>query len=617
MFDSKAARATILQAMCWRFAIPALLLVLTGVFTPIARALTCSDLPEAAEEVRALRDHDPAAGVEQGRALLGEIEAQGLDCPSGRMLLHAAVASNLHILGDSEAAIQAVEPALALTDEVDDPERTASVQRTAGVVFWQMGAHDRALEHYLAALEASHSAGDVIGAARAAGNIGNLHNSMGNWEEARAFHRQALAGFEEVGWREGVAGTLVNLGALSARIAQTHEQAGETARARAEHEKNLEYNRRALALFEALGNPRGIAYAADNIARALIHLGRVEEALGPYRRSLELRREIGDTAGVVNSLLTGADAMLVLDRPQRALELLDEAEDLVPGDNRGMLTEIVDKRVEAQESRGDFEAAFRAQRRLMSLNDAQAAEDLAARVEQLQERFRAEQLEQELELQRARAEVSEQRVRRQQLVIAGSLVSVLFLLIVVALLYSRYRLGRRVSRTLDRAARTDPLTGLSNRRDMIERIDLAIFRRNEDNEPASLIMADIDSFKRINDTLGHQVGDDVLRYVADLIRQHVRGVDATARWGGEEFLLLLPGTRGEGARIVSENLRSRLNESPPRVGGRPLSLTLTFGVTEIEPGADFNDLIRRVDEAMYAGKSRGKNQVVCTAELAT
>ncbi|MFP3671048.1 GGDEF domain-containing protein, partial [Priestia sp. SIMBA_032] len=80
-------------------------------------------------------------------------------------------------------------------------------------------------------------------------------------------------------------------------------------------------------------------------------------------------------------------------------------------------------------------------------------------------------------------------------------------------------------------------------------------------EPASLIMADIDSFKRINDTLGHQVGDEVLVHLAELISKHVRGVDVTARWGGEEFLILLPGTREDGARSVSENLRRALEES--------------------------------------------------------
>ncbi|MDZ7791140.1 MAG: tetratricopeptide repeat-containing diguanylate cyclase [Xanthomonadales bacterium] len=583
-----------------------------------AQQPSCAGLLEQAESIRSMRDRNAAEGVERGRELLEQLaDSAATECTAGVMMLHGAVASNLHILGEHEAAIEAVDQALVLAEDVEDPVRIASVRRTAGVVFWEIGAHDRALEHYLAALEASRAADDVGGAARAAGNIGNLHNSLGNWEEARVYHRQALEGFEETGWQEGIAGTLVNLGALAARMAESYAEAGNAEAARAEHEANLEYNRRALGLFEALENPRGIAYAADNIARALIHLGRVEEAFDYYSQSLELRRQVGDTTGVINSLQTGAEAHMALGQADEALTLLSEAEGLLPEENRNLLREILELQVSALEARGEYRSAFRRLERLMSLNDAQAAEDMAARVEQLQQTFRADQLERELALARARSEVSEQRIRRQQLISAGSIVTVVLLLVVLGLLYSRLRLGRRVSHTLDVASRTDPLTGLSNRRDMSEKIDQALLRRNEDNEPASLIMADIDSFKRINDTLGHQVGDEVIVHVANLIRKQVRGVDAAARWGGEEFLILLPGTRESGAHSVSENLRRAIEESPPTVGGRPLSLTMTFGFTEIEPGAGFNDLVKRVDDAMYAGKARGKNRVVSTAELAS
>lgn len=591
------------------------LLILSGLHSVPAAALTCGELPERAESIRAMRDHDAAAGVEQGRKLLGRIDQAGLDCPAGRMMVQAAVASNLHILGRNEEAIKAVDVALSLAESVDDPVRIASVRRTAGVVFWEIGAHDRALEHYLVALEASRAAGDVGGAARAAGNIGNLHNTLGNWDEARSFHGQALEGFEEIGWREGIAGTLVNLGALAERMGEAYARAGEEAKAVAEHQANLDYNRRALRLFEELENPRGIAYAADNIARALIELDRIDEALPYQHQSLELRREVGDTIGVVNSLLTGAEARLAHGRPDAALATLEEARSLVPEANRDLLSLVVRQEVAAYEQLRDYESAFHRLKRLMSVDDAQANEDLAARVEQLQQAFQADQLEQELALQRVRAEVSEQRARRQQMISVASIVAVILLLLVLGLLYSRYRLGQRVSKTLDRAARTDSLTGLSNRRDMTEHIDRAILRRNEQNEPASLIMADVDSFKRVNDTLGHQVGDELLVHVAGLLGDYLRGVDVAARWGGEEFLILLPGTREAGAYSVSRNLGQALDNSPPEVGGRTLSLTLTFGVTEIEAGDDFNEVIKRVDDAMYAGKAQGKNQVVSASEL--
>lgn len=590
------------------------LLVMAVLYQLPAVAVTCETLSERAGTIRELRDRDPDAGVAQARELLDRSDEVGLDCPAGRMQVHAALASNLHILGRSEAAIEAVQAALALSEDVDDPDRLAAVQRTAGVVYWSIGEHDRALRHYLAALEGSREAGDVAGAARAAGNIGNLHNSMGNFEQARRYHLEALDGFEQMGWDEGVAGTLVNLGALAARVAESLEEDGESQAAREEHRANLDYNRRALELFEQLGNPRGIAYAADNMARALIHLDRVEEALDLHRRSLDLRREVGDTAGVVNSLLTGADAHMRLGDFDEARALLEEADELVPESSRDLARQIVEFRTRLFERMGDYRAAFESQQQLMAISDAESSAAMAARVEQLEQRYRAEQLKKELALERARAEVSQQRARRQQIISTFSIVAVVLLLLILALLYNRYRLGRAVSRSLDVAARTDPLTGLANRREMAERIEAAVDRRQRADEPASLIMADVDSFKRVNDSLGHQVGDEVLQHIADLLRSNVRGQDVASRWGGEEFLILLPATDEPGARSVSENIRQALSESPPQVGERPLACSMTFGVAELAPGETFDELLARVDEALYAGKARGKDRVVAASE---
>ncbi|MFW5927408.1 MAG: GGDEF domain-containing protein, partial [Wenzhouxiangella sp.] len=108
------------------------------------------------------------------------------------------------------------------------------------------------------------------------------------------------------------------------------------------------------------------------------------------------------------------------------------------------------------------------------------------------------------------------------------------------------------------------------------------------------------------------VGDAALVQVADLFRNQVRGRDVAARWGGEEFLVLLPGTERDGAMAVCENLRRALAESPPQVDGKRLTLTMTFGVAPIRPGMDSTTLIKQVDDAMYAGKAGGKNRVVAS-----
>lgn len=589
------------------------LLALAGVFgvqPAWPQAPSCEVMVERAEEIRAMRDHDAAGGVELARALLEDLAQQGLDCPPGQALLHAALASNLHIRGQYAAAAEAAQSALSMIDHIENATQRATVHRVAGVVYWEMDEHDRALEHYHQALASSRQAGDVNGVARTAGNIGNLHTTLGNWEEAERYHLEALGAFESLDWREGIAGTLVNLGALALRKADAWEASGDAVAARQAHEANLDYNSRALELFEQLENPRGIAYAADNVARALVQLGVPEQALVHHERALALRREIGDRVGLVQSLLTGAEALTAMGDHMAARDVLAEALDVAPESNRSLRRDVLARQVDSFARSQDFENAFRIQQRLADLQRAAAAEEVAARVEELEARYRSNQLEQELALQRARAEVSEQRAGRQRLISLAAAVTALLLLVIVVLVYNRYRLGNRASKALDRAARTDPLTGLSNRRDMHEQIDNAIARFESGGEPAALIMADIDSFKRINDTLGHQVGDAVLLHVSDLIRGQVRGRDVTARWGGEEFLLLLPDTGLAGASQVAENIRRALSDSPPMVDGRALRLTMTFGVTELQPGADFNSLLGQVDEALYAGKASGKDRVV-------
>jgi diguanylate cyclase (GGDEF)-like protein len=172
---------------------------------------------------------------------------------------------------------------------------------------------------------------------------------------------------------------------------------------------------------------------------------------------------------------------------------------------------------------------------------------------------------------------------------------------------------RAANARLEQLAATDPLTGLLNRRafqDALER-DLARSRRSGD--PLCLIMADVDHFKRINDTHGHQAGDAFLRGFGQLLRDQVREGDVASRFGGEEFALILPATDVEGGTIVAERLRTKLTEITVAVFGAALQgVTASFGVASepaCEGRGDMHDLVRRADEALYDAKRAGRNRV--------
>ncbi|MFZ5564982.1 MAG: GGDEF domain-containing protein [Thermodesulfobacteriota bacterium] len=179
---------------------------------------------------------------------------------------------------------------------------------------------------------------------------------------------------------------------------------------------------------------------------------------------------------------------------------------------------------------------------------------------------------------------------------------------------SQQMLIRYIQREKDRfenASKRDPLTGLSNRRDILERMETEYQRQARSGRPFALILGDIDNFKNLNDTCGHDCGDSVLSRVARLIKNQVRGIDCPSRWGGEEFLIMLVETDRDGAFTVAERIRKKIQDTDFTFKGKPLPVTMTFGLSVFHgTGDDAEACIRRADQALYEGKRQGKNRVV-------
>ena len=169
---------------------------------------------------------------------------------------------------------------------------------------------------------------------------------------------------------------------------------------------------------------------------------------------------------------------------------------------------------------------------------------------------------------------------------------------------------------VERDAYTDPLTGLANRRRFDELLAAAVDRSHRDGRPVSLLVIDLDHFKAINDEHGHQAGDAVLREVAWVLRDGVRGLDEPARLGGEEFGVILPATDAAGARMLAERLRESvqaLRATTP--SGTPIAVTTSIGAGTVAGlAADAAELVRIADGALYAAKRAGRNRTVTADE---
>ncbi len=204
--------------------------------------------------------------------------------------------------------------------------------------------------------------------------------------------------------------------------------------------------------------------------------------------------------------------------------------------------------------------------------------------------------------------------RGADLLVAIAMMADPLMMLAIAMIASElfYRTRRQqveLERELRTLASVDTLTGLHNRRDLEQRIAAEVSRSRRHSQPLSVAIGDLDHFKRINDKFGHAVGDDVLRTVGVRIRRNLRAEDLAVRWGGEEFLLLLPDTDRDSAVQVADKIRLSIADQPVEFRDHNVPVTISFGVAQLTDNDEAVDLIHRADQAMYRAKSDGRDRV--------
>jgi diguanylate cyclase (GGDEF)-like protein len=165
---------------------------------------------------------------------------------------------------------------------------------------------------------------------------------------------------------------------------------------------------------------------------------------------------------------------------------------------------------------------------------------------------------------------------------------------------------QRLVEELEKLSITDPLTSIYNRRKFNELLTMEIERSKRYQNSLSIIMCDIDHFKKINDTFGHDVGDKAIKKFSKQIRENIREIDMLARWGGEEFMILMPNVSVENAHSVAEKLRMIIEKTEVETAG---SFTASFGVTDLMLDDTSETFIKRADQALYKAKHSGRNRV--------
>jgi len=537
--------------------------------------------------------------------------ATELDDSAAEARLRIAAASALNLLGRNDEAVAELESALEIQRQAADAADLARILRRIGAVQFDLGRYPEALDRYQESLGQAESSGDPLETAKTLANMGNLLTRMERLEEATERHRRALALFEQEGFELGVAASALNLGVVLNGRARARAAAGDPEGAGELWRQAISAHERARDQFAAIEVPRGVAKAISNLAIATEALGDVSESIALHATALDIRRAIGEPGEIANSLNNLGDLLAQTGRTSASVEHYGEALELATAS--GIRAAEVSARfglARALEQLGDYRSALTHFQAAAELGDELGSLETERQLAELEARFAAEREAREIErlrLEQARRAIEVERQKAQRNLAAAVGLVVLGLAV---LLYGRYRRQRRAVLELEDMSRSDPLTGLANRRALLERLSSERSRADRTGRPFAVVLGDLDRFKTVNDRYGHSAGDQVLQQVSRRLADTVREQDVVGRWGGEELMLILPETEPDGAAVLAEKIRMAVAVQPFEVEGRRVPVTLTLGVAGYTPHGDLDGTVREADRAMYAGKRAGRDRVV-------
>ena len=387
--------------------------------------------------------------------------------------------------------------------------------------------------------------------------------------------------------------------------------------------KAREFNQLKFLAFSELGN-------------FYLNQGKFDLAVTQFEQALDTPKPSGGDLRLDEALLLNrlATAYLKLQKYQKALHSTKIAEK--NSQASGITVSLVDTmllRSQAYEGLKDSPNALKYYKEHMGLYKSHTKSQHSEKLAELETKFEVKNKQQQIDDLRREKKIESLAKSRSRIfafsAILISLILAAFSIYIVrrmheresliAIVQSKNKELKAAYQLMEQLALTDPLTKLKNRRAINEELDKAIKIASRSKQPLSLILSDIDHFKAFNDNYGHDCGDFVLKSIAEKLQMLIRKQDSIGRWGGEEFIVILPNTDAQGAVNLAETLKDNLESSKFKYQvdnfDQDLSITMTFGVSEFNPEIDnLSSLISQADKMLYAGKSKGRNRVVSSLE---
>ena len=530
-----------------------------------------------------LRLADPATALEQARAGLSLFET--LAEPEGKRR-----ALNLLgiIYGESDNLTGALETFLAtqrLCEELGDQAGEADALNNTGVACLYLGDYTGALEYYSRSFVLYEQLGSKPGQGRTLLNIGVVHYELGHFESALGYLLRSLEIEERLEDKHTFALVLENLGRTYLKLGKYQEA--------------LSYIQKSLSLMETLGDQLGSSYARDDLGLLYQEFRQEAQAHRCWTESLEAKEALGDKKGAAETALHLGRLYLAgghLHNPGKALEVLQAGfANALAADAKVEVYRCHQALAEVYRQQGDFPEAYRHLEHYANVRSAVFNTGSDLRFQSLRVRSEVEQAEREREIYRLRnVELANALGELRELTVS---------------LQRADEEKSRLLKQLEVQAQRDALTGLYNRRYFDLQLEQEFSRATRFDRTLSVVMCDIDNFKSVNDNFSHQVGDDVLRRVADILTASLRKVDTLARYGGEEFVMLFPETSAHEAAQVCERMRRAVERYPWAELYTCLEVTVSIGVADDLSVVNHEKLIYHADRKLYEAKRSGKNQI--------
>ncbi len=524
---------------------------------------------------------DPVGALEIAEEALALARELG-DGPSLSSALPFYAICQYHVT-DHPAALKALLEAVPILEAQGDRLELARSLNTLALVNLELGDLDEALGGFerahalFVALDHSH------GWAATVGNIALAYDRLGNREKALEFYAHSLKRREELGDWHGVGEVMNNLAGLQVEVGEHLERTGDAEGARNAFETAASYTHHALEIASRLEDARLAAMVTNNLACLHAATGERERAREDYRRALELSRQTGDRQLEAACLADlgrldhrNEDHRDAISHLETALVLFSDLgiKDQVSKTHRD-LSKVYESIQEPHWALVHFKHFHETELELRSETAARRSQALATR-------FELEKVRQQAELHRLHA------------VELGEL---------NAQLHAQTEL-------LDRQAREDSLTGLANRRSLETYLEQTFSDALAHQTSLTVAMADVDHFKQVNDTFSHAIGDDVLRQIAAILRSHCRAHDLVARFGGEEFVLVLPDLSTDRAFDLCERLRLAVQNHDWTRLHPELRVTMSLGFCDdVQHLVNHEQVLAVADKHLYEAKRAGRNRV--------